>query len=215
MSRYDRDYSTVDRLFGNRAESTLVEYADRIPDHAAVLDVGCGQGRNSLHVARLGHPVHALDPSTVAGRTVAELAAAESLPVVTFVTDLASFEPPVPGYGGIMVFGLIPILTRGQVAELGRFIERWTLTRGLVWLTAFTTEDPRYATHATQWQAVAENSFRGPDGDLRTYLEAGEVLTVVPGFEVLHHREALGPEHQHGDSEPERHAWAELVLRRP
>ena len=39
---------------------------ERVPDGSAVLDVGCGDGRDAVHLAGLGHSVVALDASSAA-----------------------------------------------------------------------------------------------------------------------------------------------------
>lgn len=50
--------------------------------------------------------------------------------------------------------------------------------------------------------------------ELRTYLEPGELTRLFPGFEIVHSREGLGPEHRHGGGPAEHHGFAEAVLRR-
>lgn len=58
-----------------------------------VLDVGCGQGRDALFIARLGHSVVGIDQSPTGIRDLLADAAAESLNVEGYVADIRSFEP--------------------------------------------------------------------------------------------------------------------------
>lgn len=209
---YDNEYSRSNALFGQDPEPSLVRYADRLIPGGPVLDIGAGQGRNALFLARQGLTVHALEPSTVAGAALGALAAKENLPLSVFTDPFGAFHPPVPSYAGILVFGLIPDLRRGEITDLADRVGRWSSPGALLWVTAFTTGDPAFP----KWQATAEEidprSFRRPDGRIRTYLEPGGILRLFPGFSPVHHWEGLGPEHRHGDGAPERHGMDEAVF---
>ena len=58
-----------------------------------VLDIGCGQGRDALLVARLGHQVEGVDASPTGIRDLLAEAAAEGLRVKGYVADIREFEP--------------------------------------------------------------------------------------------------------------------------
>jgi cyclopropane fatty-acyl-phospholipid synthase-like methyltransferase len=211
---FDRQYEDVKDLFGASPEPLLERHREAIDPGRAALDLGAGQGRNTFYLARHGIEVHALDPSRVAADAVRAVAERESLPVTAYVTDFQSFVAPVPSYSAVLAFGLMPLLDWKSVDALGRSLTTWTSTDSLVFVTGFTTDDPRFDEVARSCQRVGENSFARPDGELRTYLKPGQARGLFDGFELLHHWEGLGPEHQHGDSPPERHGMFELVLKR-
>lgn len=58
-----------------------------------VLDVGCGQGRDALFIARLGHRVVGVDLAPSGIRDLLTVAAAEDLDVQAIVADIRSYEP--------------------------------------------------------------------------------------------------------------------------
>jgi 2-polyprenyl-3-methyl-5-hydroxy-6-metoxy-1,4-benzoquinol methylase len=75
---YNRLYTETADYFGNAPEASLV-LCDHLLDRARpVLDVGCGQGRNAVYLARLGITVHAFDPSPVAIEQLRRGGAAEA-----------------------------------------------------------------------------------------------------------------------------------------
>lgn len=78
---HDQAHAHNASLFGDEPSTRLLLHRQRIPSGATVLDLGCGQGRDSLYLAREGFTVHALDPSTVAIEHVRETAAAKGLAV--------------------------------------------------------------------------------------------------------------------------------------
>jgi SAM-dependent methyltransferase len=212
MDRYDDYYRRTPEVFGSEPNTILVEHAGLIAPSTTALDIGCGQGRNTLFLARRRIAVHALDPSVEAVRAVKAAAELENLPIRTTHGGFEDLEPG--GHGAILVFGVIPDLRREQVTALVAAIERVLAPNGLLFITAFGTWDPAFERHQTEWAEDGENSFCSLDGVVRTYLEPGELVAMFHDFEVIHSWEGLGPEHRHGDGPLERHGLAEAVLRR-
>ena len=60
---------------------------------ADVLDIGCGQGRDALFIARLGHHVVGVDISQTGIAQLLEDAHAEGLSIEGVVADLREYEP--------------------------------------------------------------------------------------------------------------------------
>lgn len=214
MADFDEQYRKTKDVFGAAPEEILVECAPMIPRDRAVLDVGAGQGRNTLFLARKGLTVDAIDPSSVATETVTAIAESEQLSVRATTCTYDDFRPPVDAYGAILVFGLIPILSRDAIDRLVGFVDRWLHPGGLLFITGFTTGDDSCARYAREGRSVGRNSFANQQGGVRTYLEPDELPTLFPRYEVVRHREGLGPEHRHGDGPIERHALDQAVLQR-
>lgn len=214
MKRYDDYYRDTPEVFGPEPNTILVEHVELIDPSSTALDIGCGQGRNSLYLARQDITVHALDPSIEAVRTVDAAAGQEGLSVQTIHGGFEDLEPEPDGYGAILVFGVIPDLRRPQVTALAAAITKLLASNGVLFMTAFGTWDPAFDQHRGQWTEEDANSFCSLDGLIRSYLEPGELVSLFPGFETIHCWEGLGPEHRHGDGPIERHGLAEAVLRR-
>jgi cyclopropane fatty-acyl-phospholipid synthase-like methyltransferase len=211
---YDSAYSTEAALFGDAPERILEAYSGRLPRERPVLDVGAGQGRNTLTLARGGVTVDAIDPSAVAVETVSTKARAEALSVRTHQVTLESFVPPELPFGGVLLFGVLQILTHEAIARLVDTVTAWTDKGSLVFVTAFTTADPAHKQIAEVWQHLGRHSYRDPSGheEIRTYFEPDEILELFGGWQSLHLWQGLGPEHHHGDGVVERHGSVEAVL---
>ncbi len=211
--QYDAFYAELGDAFGARPDALLLDHRRRIDPARPVLDVGAGQGRHALLLAAEGCDVEAIDPSAVAIRAIEERAAAQGLSVRTAVAGFDTFQPTAAAYGAVLIFGLFPDLTRQGIADLLAQVRGWTSAGSLVYVTAFTTDDASYATYA-RGERVGLHSYVHPDHGLRTFLEPGELPSLMPGYEVLHHADEIGPEHRHGDGPLERHARATAVLSR-
>jgi len=87
---YDKYYLT-ENLFGNPYPE-LLDFFRVYTNKGKLLDVGCGQGRDAIALARLGFEVTGIDHSKVGIAQMNEIAAAENLPLTGRVVDIFEFE---------------------------------------------------------------------------------------------------------------------------
>ncbi|MFZ5981784.1 MAG: methyltransferase domain-containing protein [Candidatus Zixiibacteriota bacterium] len=211
---YDSAYGQTDNYFGKNASRILVEYWQSLGKKRPVLDIGAGQGRNTLFLARQGLIVDAIDPSIVAIETIANIVAEENLPVSTCQCGFESFVPLTDFYSGILIFGLIQVLPREEISHLVRLVETWTSAGSLIFVSAFTVEDSGYERYKKNAKEIGRNSFIDQQGNAHTYMEPGEVRELFGRYQALCYREELGPLHRHGDGDPERHAEVLAVFKK-
>jgi SAM-dependent methyltransferase len=216
MMNFDRLYRSTEHYFGQEPNELLAAYYGLMEKDRRVLDLGAGQGRNSLFLARRGYGVDAVDPSRAAAETISMAATREGLDIRVCQCGFETFTPQVDAYSGILTLGLIQLLTWDAIDLLLARIRDWTHPGSLVLVMTFTIDDPTHERfqRSPQWSATGRNSFIHPQEGPRTFLEPGQLLRLFSGFEVLHHREGLGREHRHGDGKVARHVWAEGVFRR-
>ena len=208
---YDEAYRGTAGFFGTEPEEILKAHIGALDRAGRVLDVGAGQGRNSLFLARKGVSVDAVDPSAVAVEILSSAAKRENLPLRAHRCGFEDFDPQIP-YGAVLLFGLIPELPRDSIRLLLQKVDKWTVAGSLAFATAFTTDDPAFAGHSVEWQILGENSFTDGTGTIRTYLRPGEMLGLFHRWKALCYWEGLGPTHRHGDGPAERHAKVEAVF---
>lgn len=210
---FDAQYEKNPALFGTEPDEIVVRFAHLIPRGSRVLDLGVGQGRNALPLARRGLAVDAIDPSAVSVGWVREAAAAEGLQVCVAQAGFETFDAAGRRYGAILALGLIQLLGWPEISGLVERVAAWSAPGGLLFLTGFTTDDDGWARRRARGRAIGPNCFEEDKGERRTYLEPGQALALFSDHEVVHHWEGLGPWHQHGDAPAERHARVEAVLR--
>ncbi|MCB0845307.1 MAG: methyltransferase domain-containing protein, partial [Bacteroidetes bacterium] len=74
---YDKYYLT-ENLFG-KPYPELIEFFSQNPQKGKVLDLGCGQGRDAIALARLGYSVTGIDNSKVGIEQMNQVAQTEKL----------------------------------------------------------------------------------------------------------------------------------------
>ena len=142
-SFWNTRYGASGYVFGIEPNDFLREQAGQIAA-GPILCLGEGEGRNAVHLARLGHSVVALDQSSTGLAKADELAAANGVAIETCVADLASFTIEPAQWGAIVsIFLHLP-------AELRRSVHRSVvvgLRRGGVYiLEAYTPAQLAYNT---------------------------------------------------------------------
>lgn len=214
--RYDETYSKTKNYFGAEPEPLLKNHRHLLDKSQRILDVGAGQGRHTLFLAREGFEVDTIDSSKVAIETVSARAKEENLSLRAYLTSFETFEPEADFYSGILIFGLIQILSWESIEVLLKKVLSWTRTGSLIFARTFTTKDPSFlrTRHSPEWKPIGKNSFTNQVGHFRTFLEPGEILDLFANFKIIYHWEGFGPRHRHGDGPFERHAEVEGVFRR-
>ncbi len=211
---FDHLYRGKKDYFGSEPEALLLKHQGLLSSDLPILDVGAGQGRNALHLARLGLQVDAIDPSQVGMEAVSTAASSDKLPVRTYTCGFDTFTPEVESYGAVLLFGMLQILPRESIDVLLQRVNTWLSPEGLVLVTCFTTLDPMCEEYAGKWSEVSPGSYSDGHGSTRTFLKPDELPTLFPDYETIDLWNGMGPEHQHANGPVSRHAMSDAVLRR-
>ena len=213
MSDYDATYRDHEHYFGAEPDSVLRRHLNDLKPEGRVLDIGVGQGRNALALAKAGMDVAGVDSSAEAVSQALAAAEASGLELDLWQGDFLDYEPDDP-FDTVLCFGLMQILSRAECASLVHRLHVWTLPGSLLLLTAWHVDDPSYERIRDSWEPAGLHSFVSPEGEYRTYLPRGAIRNLVRGWEILHFEEKMGPPHDHGDGEEHSHGVVELVARR-
>lgn len=211
---YDQVYGQAD-WFGARESHLLKRYGELLPAGASVLDIGVGQGRNALPLARLGCRVTGLDTSRVAIETAGDRARSEGLELDLQQTSFLDYRPDGL-FDAVLCFGLLQMLNPANAASLISRLSAWTRPGGALFLTAWHVDDPNFDLMLERWERLGLRSFRSRDGSTyRLFLGRGEVRQLFLSWNAIHHWEGLGEIHRHGNGTDEQHGVVEAVLKRP
>lgn len=195
---WEREYRDPDaRAFGPPS-TEILELIPRLPRRASVLDLGCGDGRNALPLARAGFEVTAIDRSRSGVSRLAATASVEDLEVRAVVTDLASFEPR-HRYDLVLAHGVLHLLPSDVCERTMAAMRRATKPGGWNVVAVFTDRLPP----PPDLEPFALNLF--PEGALEAAY-GGWIVELSTSY-VLEDEHSGGIRH--------RHPIDKVVARRP
>ena len=162
---WDARYARAELIWTPEPNPLLVAELDRVPPGRA-LDLGTGEGRNSLWLARRGWAVTAVDFSEVALAKGRRRAEAEGLAVEWVVADLRTLRPPRGSLDLVLLsFVHLPVGERRRVL---RRAARALARGGSVVVVGY---DPSNLT----------GDWRGPQDPVRMF-SPDDVVADLPGL---------------------------------
>ena len=170
---WEERYAAKEYAFGKLPNDFLLEHLDKIASenntNARVLCLAEGEGRNAVHLARLGFDVVAVDSSSAGMLKAQKLAAEHNVSIKTVVADLAEFDFEHEAYDAVVsIFCHLPVALRQQVHSK---VVSALKPGGLFLLEAYTPDQLKFKTGGP---AVAELT-----------VSLDELLDEVGGLEVV------------------------------
>lgn len=140
---WDDRYRADEYAYGREPNEFLRAEAHRIAP-GRVLCLAEGEGRNAVFLAKLGHDVTAIDFSVEGLRKAERLASENHVNIKTVHADLATYEPEVDAFSGIVaIFAHLPPPVRKQVHA---WVPRALRPGGLYLLEAYTPQQLAFDT---------------------------------------------------------------------
>jgi tellurite methyltransferase len=136
VRRMEAFYAGSPHPWGSDADAFVVGHADALLP-ATVLDLGAGDGRNALFLARRGFRVVAVDLVEAALSTLHRRAADDGLAIETHRADIADF-PLVEAYANVVSTVTLHFLAWDDAVELVSRAKEQTAPGGLHLLSLFT-----------------------------------------------------------------------------
>ncbi|HEY1074818.1 MAG TPA: methyltransferase domain-containing protein [Patescibacteria group bacterium] len=192
------DYRKESHPWGIEPLDELKQFATQLKS-GTVLDLGGGDGRNSLYLAHLGFSVTNVDRSPAAIASFLERAEAESMRDLCtgIVSEVGSFS--FQSYDMILAINIIHFLSPNLFPELFHQIKESTRPGGVVIIADYLDGGP----------------FRNPEYD-QYWLQSGELKSLYRDWHILEYKEVMRiPRKINSDGAPMENMWALLVARKP
>jgi tellurite methyltransferase len=155
LRRLEAFYAETQHPWGDEPDKLVVDHIDDfLPD--SVLDLGCGDGRNALHLAQRGFAVTAVDIVRAAIDELRREADSRDLAIETHVADVATF-PVSRSYANVVCTLTLHFLPRAQAAKLLARVKLHTAPSGLNVISVYTRDGPLYLPESEAfWLAPGE-----------------------------------------------------------
>ena len=182
-SLFDEAYAGPVPVFGLRPDLAFERMVLANDLHGTALDLGCGDGRNSLFLATHGFSVDAVDLSQPAVEKLSEIAYRSGLAISADVLDLRDLIALPDHYDLIVADTVFCHLQSSELRDLTASIVASLRPGGFLYATAFSDCDPRlseFAPLVKTW--FAPRAFRSLFADLDiTHFDEAAVLDTRHG----------------------------------
>ncbi|MFO1321868.1 MAG: class I SAM-dependent methyltransferase [Burkholderiales bacterium] len=196
---WDKRFDTSEYIFGTEPNVFLTREQSRLPAGARILDVACGEGRNAVWLASLGHRVTGFDISPLAIGKARALADARKVQVNLRVADVRTWEWE-PGAFDAVVCVFIQFASPEVRTRLFEGFRSTLAPGGIVLLQGYTPKQLEYRT--------------GGPGDASHLYTPALLESALTGFEMLRleaHEAVLAE----GSKHVGRSALIDVVARKP
>jgi tellurite methyltransferase len=169
-SFWDKKYGKNRYIFGKRPAEFLADNYHFLKANSKVLDVGMGEGRNAVFLARMGFDVTGTDISSVAVRKAKGLAREFRVHIKAKIIPTEKYIPPAELFDGIIVFYYVD-------RKLTEKLKSWLRPGGILIYEAYTDK---------------QSNMKGFEQYEKRYLlRPGELLGLFKGMKVLKYVEPV------------------------
>jgi tellurite methyltransferase len=205
--KYDEFYDEKRSSFGDQPSSELKRHWNEVETSGRALDLGCGDGRNTLFVAGKGMSVTAVDISGVGLDKLHERILTEDLQqkVQVMRCDVRDFPFRLSSYDLVVAVTLFDHLPAEDILPIFPKITDSMKPNGLLYTKVHTVDDPGYR-HDTQRQSELADL-------IRYYFQRNELLRMVMDrLHVIWYEEKSERDASHG--KPHWHAFSKILARK-
>jgi len=173
------------------------------------LDLGCGEGRNSLLLAHYGYHVHAVDSSSQGIQKLEKYAHSQGLDTIDGeVADVRTVQLTTNCYDAIVAVTILDHILEEEGKKVAEALIDALKPGGFVFIEAFTVHDPAANTARKEHETISETaSF------VQHYFDEDELAVWFSTLETLTYEEFMKYDDSHG--EPHYHGLARFIGRKP
>ncbi len=200
--KYNQIYKN-NNTWGKHPNELLQKICNLFNIGANFLDLGCGQGRDSLFMLQKGFKVDAVDNSQKAIEQIKKSIQADSLPIANinlFCSDISSFDITKNKYDIINAYNSLQFLPKKEALKMIESIKSNIKDNGYVIISGFTTSDPFY---------------KKINNDKRCFLGPQELRKIFSDFNVIEYKEEIIKDKGHpGSPEPHTHGIVKMIAQK-
>lgn len=168
-------------------DNLVIDYIDYIPK-GKVLDLGIGEDRNSLYLARKGFEVEGIDISDTLISRLKSINNQQNLGMKLRTADIRNINIDVDKYTFILATAVLHYFRKIDAEEILNKMKKGINKDGFVYVSVFSIEDSSYSGQIKSGEAEQVGNgeiFIKKDGIYRSYYSKEELLAHFEGFEMV------------------------------
>ena len=184
---WEKEYKKKKFYWGLKPNPVLAKFLPHIPKGKA-LDIGAGEGRNSIFLAENGFKVTAIDLVPEGLKKLVSFAKRYHLKISTKVIDVRRFKFFPDKYSLILSVATLDFLKKSEIDIIIKKIKKSLVFGGAIYLLVFSTKDPLYY-KIKRWglKPTEKNTFFLSKGKIyRHFFTVNEIRKMFKRFHILH-----------------------------
>jgi len=211
---FNRVYDKPDFYYGLEVRPEFDRFfADRPLTGAQGLDLGCGEGRYALYLARRGCRVTGIDRSATGLEKLKKAARTENLPIVTHCQSVGDFSYAADTCDVVVAATILDHLDDPNRKRVVAGIRTALKPGGILYANVFTVADPGCGADSRQTPDNQNEEISDTAGGMAYYFSPNELKALFADWKILHYYEGVEPDRSHG--RPHSHGWACLLAAKP
>ena len=140
---WEKEYKKKKFYWGLKPSPLLKEIIKYVPKGRA-LDIGAGEGRNSLFLAKNGFKVTAIDLISEGLKKLKKAAKKRGLKIYTKTINVKKFKFVPSKYSLIILISAIDFLKKSEIEKIIPKIKKSLIPGGAIYFSVFSVKDPQF-----------------------------------------------------------------------
>ncbi len=205
-------YKSTNMYFGWDLRKEFTDFLEKKDVAGKVaLDIGCGEGRYSIYLAKKNCVVTALDLSQVGLDKLHRIATQKHLKITIRQQDLQEYIFPENQFDIIVAATILDHLQEKIRQNVVEGIITSLKNGGILYANVFTIFDPGYEKKANS----LNTNFYGISDTTKCiehFYQSNELEQQFAELEMLHYYEGIESDYSHGT--PHHHGWASIIAQK-
>lgn len=207
---WKKDYKKIDFYWGLKPYCLVEKYYKLIPK-GAILDIGCGEGRNSFFLSKKGFEIEAIDSEAAGIKKLKEYAESHKIKnIAVYAKDITKFSLKKI-YSGIVAINSLQFLKSSQTKKVVIKIKEKLSNNGIIIITVFSTNDPSFTYIKSKAKEIETNTFQLHQNRYVHFFTKKELENLFSEFKIILLKEKRFKDF-HG--EPHYHSVFDFVIKK-
>ncbi|MFA6446986.1 MAG: methyltransferase domain-containing protein [Patescibacteria group bacterium] len=171
---YNSRYSSKTLYWGNKPHSLVVALKKLLPVGSSILDLGCGEGQNAIHLAQNGFKVTAIDISKPGIDKLKAIAKQKKVKIVAKVADVIKYVENDAKFDAIICMNVLQFIPANKIKRVVKRIQAKTKKNGYITIASFVAQNPEQ-----KQKAISNGRYCFDKYELKKYFAKWNIIKYI------------------------------------
>lgn len=188
---FDNFYSRKEHYFSRKQSGGMEEFIKKYSiSPCQAVDLGAGEGRNSIYLASQGFEVIAIEPSLIGAAKIIQQCQDLNLYINVQSIDFLSCTDNIDNIGFLVALTSLEHMEYNYMLKAIEKIKQILYVGGYIYIIVFTEDDPGFKCDLVN---ASECSLF-----IKHYFKKNELRDLFSDFKILHYSEYMKEDKEHG-----------------